>query len=174
MGRIYKQAKIVLVWLGPAADGSNLVFDVCNCEHQTEAERFKSGISDSYPDDSNGFLELRTLCAAKSLAAVFTRTYWSRLWIIQELCLAQDKIIFCGTRTTPWTKFHNVQKAKDPILNSHDEIPKNFSHTHALLSVSLGRGGRDGTASVDLFDLISKFQNAKCSDPRDKATGCLV
>src|SRR5271168_5357205 len=34
--------------------------------------------------------------------AFFSRPYWSRLWIIQELCAAKDIVVVCGHDTVPW------------------------------------------------------------------------
>ena len=116
MGKIYEQAKTVLVWLGPAADNSDFVFDVCNSEGQFNFEDIAQSDEENrlYPADY--YPSLNTVEAARSLDAVFLRTYWNRLWIIQEMYVAREVELLCGTRTTTWETFNRLWVAAGAIL----------------------------------------------------------
>jgi len=105
MGNIYSRAAQVLGWLGPAADDSDAALDlvrrwgeaierfanrdeVGRLEHSPESMRAAIAAIDN-PFDATGFSGLRKL---------FARPYWSRVWIMQEVALAQDPRVLCGTQ----------------------------------------------------------------------------
>ena len=83
MGDIYRKAKCVLVWLGPAADDSDAYFDYLERVRTTER------------------VEKKRIDEAGNRAVVFLnkRPYWRRAWIKQELILAKDITIYCGSKS---------------------------------------------------------------------------
>lgn len=101
MRHIYTEAFLVFAWLGEAADDSDLIMD-----------HFQIIGEDIFPG-SRGMLETegqldqillahKTPESRRALSNAFKhlcqRSYWQRLWIIQEFGLAQEVIIACGDR----------------------------------------------------------------------------
>ena len=77
MGRIYANAATVLVWLGIEYE-------------DTYTEEYRTGVSTYNP----GNWDRRLL----------ERSYWSRMWIIQELLLARKVEILDGLRVITWNE----------------------------------------------------------------------
>lgn len=88
MGCIYKRATAVLIWLGPAADNSDLAFDFLNgiLNFQDQDDQSSHSIIDSFRH-------------------IVARPYWFRAWIRQEILLATTIFIHCGSKSTSWDLF---------------------------------------------------------------------
>lgn len=83
MGQIYRRAARVLVWLGPAADGSDELLD-----YMTQ------GITDEQISDS---------ALQSSSLAMMSRPWFTRIWVQQEIALAaEEPLICCGRYTISW------------------------------------------------------------------------
>lgn len=87
MGRIYRQATIVIAWLGDDAT-VRAVEAAFECDYFRKAPilRFVSLMSKSK----------RTALAKMyaGLSVLTSRDYWNRAWIVQELCLASDVLVW--------------------------------------------------------------------------------
>ncbi|KAF5584292.1 heterokaryon incompatibility 6 OR allele [Fusarium pseudoanthophilum] len=124
MGRIYSSATQVLVWLGPAQDGSDKVMEAWRDIGQQSQEFGLEGYMtpQSYylisalarnkdPSDETA-ASFQSLLASTveafapllkntTLKRWFERPYFSRVWIIQEFCLCPNTIFVCGSKTIP-------------------------------------------------------------------------
>jgi Heterokaryon incompatibility protein (HET) len=92
---IYSMATRVCVWLGPEADGSDqaMVF-VEKVLNVMDLENLVQG-----PTNLNSWTALLSL---------ITRPWFSRRWVVQELAVAREATVFCGTRCVPWSKLANA------------------------------------------------------------------
>jgi hypothetical protein len=96
MGRIYAQADIVIAWLGEGGDdGTNL------------ALRFLEVLKDELVngDERSRRLLLNDPASDVMWDAVgnmFRLPYWSRVWIVQEVLLAQNPVLCCGADSCAW------------------------------------------------------------------------
>ncbi|KAH8784400.1 heterokaryon incompatibility protein-domain-containing protein, partial [Hyaloscypha finlandica] len=89
MGIIFKQAAMVIVWLGDADDTSALAFRfICPVEGRAYIVQ---------TDDSATLLEENN--KLKVIETIFLKDYWRRLWIIQEFLMARDYMLQCGNNT---------------------------------------------------------------------------
>ena len=130
MAKIYKTASQVIVWLGPAGEGSDAAIDAL-AEIGKEAEGFQfdgtvfSKLSDSSiwevddPLDDRGvsmksFLDKISGRSSESgqgvfplveLEALTKRPWWSRVWVLQEMLLASTVTFACGHSRLPDTQF---------------------------------------------------------------------
>lgn len=81
MSQIYRMAARVVVWLGPADKTSNMLLDCVENKQTITA----------------GDVEI----LFKAVSLFSTRPWFSRVWVVQEFCLAQtEAYIFCGQRMT--------------------------------------------------------------------------
>lgn len=180
MGDIYRRATCVLVWLGPGAAESDLIFDLChNFENsqKTQDDIEQSEKPAQIPIDINGD-------DGKALDTVYCRSYWTRLWIIQELFLAKQAQIFCGSRSVSWSTFPKLPKTVSGFIVQDNLNPSGFNmmlgsspagrHSREILS-ELSRGVQPATGESPrrLDELVVKFGRAQCLDVRDRVYGLL-
>ncbi|KAM5344634.1 hypothetical protein ACJ41O_013169 [Fusarium nematophilum] len=86
MGETFANAPTVIAWLGEAKDGSETAMDLMSSrENLMQNVDLRPGLHPDSPE-------------RKALIALCHRTYWRRVWIIQELFLAQQFIVRCGTK----------------------------------------------------------------------------
>lgn len=143
MGLIYSYAKSVLVWLGPQADGSEDYFDYS----PTEPRYSRSSI-------------LATNHISAAIASLQRRTYWTRIWIIQEIVLASDVYIYCGERFSHWPDF--VLKMPDNDTENHAIGMENPTHPLGKLKKL-----RIIATRLTLRQLLFQCHMSRCFDPRD-------
>lgn len=82
MGAVYRKASIVIIWLGPSTDASDAAMSLIQSLEKLASEEQGSQVEE-----------------------LLTRPYWSRLWIIQEVILARDLSIMCGSKQLSWSRF---------------------------------------------------------------------
>ena len=122
MGPIYAGAEQVLVWLGPAADGSDLLMEAWQSVGQTARE---FGLESYYtrerwpvlarilnneePTDPKtieygallklGAETFAPLVQPQIFRHWFARPWFTRAWTVQEFCLCENTLFVCGTKT---------------------------------------------------------------------------
>lgn len=170
MGLIYSLAKKVVIWLGPeAGDSEHAISTLTYFGRQVEY------LSDERLGDSPDALEpqwWRPACPLpydertwSSLVALFRRPWFSRVWVLQEALLANQKAeVQCGYAFCPWTLLEKAIL----VLPGKDRVPQELkssivSHRNALL------GGLKRT-----FPRLLMWATYRhCTDPRDKIYGVL-
>lgn len=86
MGQIYSKAAEVLVWLGPAADGSDELLG-----------RMSQGITEA---------EISDEILQNSSLAMMGRPWFTRIWVQQEIALAaHDPTMCCGRHALSWAEW---------------------------------------------------------------------
>lgn len=102
------------------------------------------------------------------------RTYWHRVWIVQEIILGKTIHIHCGSEAVPWDAIHCFI---DPRL---DLIPPNFiealsnsraAYLYRNRFISIGRGERSG---LTIARWLTVLQGSTCTVPRDVVYGVLA
>ncbi|KAK2684705.1 hypothetical protein QWA68_016409 [Fusarium oxysporum] len=124
MGRIYSEANQVLVWLGPAADGSDGLMDAWQHIGQRarglELESYLTRdrhhllwpIMTNENPANKATIHFQALLARTvdifaplikhmALKSWFKRPYFLRAWIVQEFSLCTDTLFVCGTKVIP-------------------------------------------------------------------------
>ncbi|KAK3392322.1 heterokaryon incompatibility protein-domain-containing protein [Sordaria brevicollis] len=83
MGRIFSSASLVLAWTGLPRDGSD---DAIKILRMSSDELSKFVATGALTDTRRA-----------SVVSFCERTYWRRVWILQELFLAKDYFVMCGS-----------------------------------------------------------------------------
>lgn len=174
MADIYRFPKEVYCWLGPEGDDSSWLLEQLKPAHHDPATWVTR-----LP-----FAPGRLALAARAL---LSRTYWTRLWTVQEIVLGPRAILFCGAKTLLWGNcnlYYNLgllpsllpkpKDGEDIILRNvtqrlrrtDEEIYDTFSSIteHYLRYVS------DAKSFEDLFD---RHSQKLCSLPHDKLLALL-
>lgn len=100
MDQVYKMASNVLVWLGLSADNSDLVFD-----HASVVIDRCASISERFVDENQlpSFkLPDVTHPLWHAVGDLLGRRWFTRLWVIQEVVLASNVIVACGSKRITW------------------------------------------------------------------------
>lgn len=84
--------------------------------------------------------------------------YWDRCWIVQELLAAKHIVIHTNDQVWSWNDL-GLQLAQVPTDDKPGPIRRIFDARHRKQFVSEDTG---------LLDLLTTFQQSKCSDLRDK------
>lgn len=177
MSRIYSKALKVIAWIGVenpnfARQPSSAKTQAFDRLHDLNNSRFKRPAS---PCISKSKLEAviqgpDEQLKLNSLAEIQARTYWDRLWIIQELILARDIEIRCGTHVITWNSLHEA------FLAIEIHRPEILLRRGIYGLIQDERLRREYFRLVDirsLFEFFENFSQSECSDPRDKVYGLL-
>jgi hypothetical protein len=115
MGDIYKNANLVVVWLGPAENNSDYAMRIIN---DLGRKATPNWITETMAPSEEGQLEphwtdrLQILSFKKqemnAITLLFSRTYFTRLWVRQEITLASGAIVVCGFEVIDWEKFRSA------------------------------------------------------------------
>jgi hypothetical protein len=179
MGKIYQGASVVIAWLGEASS-----------ETENALRSFRKSSKDLVSSMELRAIFLESVKSWSSLVELFQRPYWSRVWIVQELVLAQDLIFQCGRESidgsdmaalvqlldlfSPAEFFQSASPGDtewDYKFGRHefDQVQHCFSTVDALKTLRCRRSPR----RVEFFDALQATRGLMCSDPRDKIYGIL-
>jgi hypothetical protein len=187
MAEVYRHAAQVFVWLGPAADESCKVIEYLRFIATKYAEHGLTGVSDF------SILEM-TKAGEKDRAAALThsrielfqkldylfidifpsqkylkfaqRGWWSRAWVIQEICLAQEPMYLCGEKKLPsvhlvdsinfLSSYGVAQSTKLSQMRSPEEIARARDQIMPLV---------DPTAMKALLAIRGQYQKQQGTNP---------
>jgi hypothetical protein len=157
MGNIYRNARQVIIWLGMESPSSWNAFS-CIRGYSRAPISWLTAIADN---SWEAFVEL---C---------DRSYWHRLWIIQEVVLEKELEIHCGNSQLHWEELVKVCKnlSSIPELDGDPPIFKKVRKNIVFHLIRL-REAR-GMSKTTLRELLETCEKSLCADPRDKIYGLL-
>jgi hypothetical protein len=166
MGSIYSQAAQVAVWLGSAADHSDLAIDRLN-------EGFFSA---AQPID---VVSPWTTVEAEAILELCQRRYWRRIWIIQEVVLGKKTVFYCGEKS-----LEGVQLAA--IFEGLEHLIANRGHSSTFLHRLIQQSDASSIirqrtywhrdpklTGFGVIELLHAHKYKECTDPRDRIYGLL-
>jgi hypothetical protein len=109
------------------------------------------------------------------------RTYWSRVWIVQELILASEIVLICGNVQLDWEAYQDlfIQSDRRPPSVPLEKANGEPVHppTHSIIPYRIHQrrsgiwGGDTPTPFTTLFGYFVTYKEGKCADVRDKIFG---
>ncbi|KAI8935043.1 hypothetical protein NX059_008707 [Plenodomus lindquistii] len=181
MRLIYRLAANVVIWLGPRAEGSDEAMDLV---------KILSVSCQSHTDKSLG-QELRKNPKHLgdgvwyALSRLLERSYWTRMWIIQELCLGSDQTpVLCGEKVVTWQELyaalfifgkHNI----DVVFSCIDRERKDVGlapfglNRNKIIHVNSEQQKQIGCGKPQFMPLLDLARKSEASDARDKVYGIL-
>lgn len=175
MPDIYSHAKRVLIFPGEATDeDSRGLYYLPGLEDFLAPPSPDLGSLNQGDQGEKPALDiLRTV--QHTMKHLFSRRYFTRVWILQEIALAREPVVMYGTYQVPWITIQmkialsmermeryaasstGSYELARPLLPPNEPLPK-------VLTL--------GTATVrgpsDLLDLLDKARNSQAHDARDK------
>ncbi|RYP69786.1 hypothetical protein DL771_005895 [Monosporascus sp. 5C6A] len=141
MHRIYAEATRVLIYIGEADRSSDTLLDILS-----------SGIYEKH--------RFGSLLAAEQL--LFSRRYFHRVWVIQEVALARSAILICGEKQLSWSSFRRWCLMLEPTDLQVLRIPPLLHIDH-----------RTYASPNQLLRLLDLSRDFMAADPRDKVYAIL-
>ncbi|KAM3438806.1 hypothetical protein MY4824_003108 [Beauveria thailandica] len=103
MAKIYESATSVIAWLGDSDSHTERAFAHLEALAQgTGLAAFQTISPPSSTVSASSEDILNSHQHWESTAKLFERTYWNRVWIIQEVVLAKQVIVCCGQHSISW------------------------------------------------------------------------
>ncbi|KAK3633398.1 hypothetical protein LTR56_015812 [Elasticomyces elasticus] len=160
MGRIFYQARKVVVWLGPAYSDSDVAMEaIANYAALYQNARKQA----KFWSEASGIAVIR----------LSQRAYWTRLWVLQELILAQRIILLCGQRQVDWSAFLNLMTAMSRMPQSRNN-ERNTDYQAIVRSPAMSLIEQSmRPLDYTLWELMFANRTLKCSEPRDRVFALL-
>ncbi|KAK5683606.1 hypothetical protein LTS10_005139 [Elasticomyces elasticus] len=191
---VYQQAVSVIVWLGRASEDSDEAFDQIEaiCER---CLRWPENEQEMNAKLASAIVSVVTACQRRRarhdpwrpLANLFSRPWWQRIWVVQEVVFGHPVTVLCGRRSASMVHllltgeaFRQLHFQSLNVLAQDPRIVADSTYVGIIVSVvvptqlltyqSLRREGKD----INLeYALIKLARHRACSDPRDKVFGLL-
>jgi hypothetical protein len=152
MDRIYTFASQVVVYLGEETPGSRLLFD-----ELVEADSIYE-VTQSFEGRPSPNVEL-----VRELDNLFRRPWFSRIWVIQEVSVAREVTIVCGTSYASMLALYECAFGYQDTRVTKSKIPV------SVYAATGGRlGWRKGDAATSIWQLLADTRNCGATDRRDK------
>ncbi|KAH7384948.1 heterokaryon incompatibility protein-domain-containing protein [Cadophora sp. MPI-SDFR-AT-0126] len=208
MGRIYQRASCVIAWLKPEADVDS--GNPAPAEEAIQLAELLYGTSEptryyyrpeagywrpsQYP--LSGETSKRTNVPVTychpgwvALLSLFQKSYWTRLWILQELVLASHIVIQNGHLKMNWEALEHIHdqitnaknvSGNNQRLNYYAQITRSNKVVEDLsgtvpFKILQQRIARQtvGHELYNLVELVQMYKSAECADIRDKVFGLI-
>lgn len=164
MGDIYRSAARVNAWIGETDLDSEYALGYmkhCHDQRLLQSQHHK-------------FVRRR---ARQSLEQVLYRPYWRRVWIVQELALAKNLMVYCGNMKIEWSEliqagdylFDLDEKAE---LTPKYEVENGWTRVRRLADVRISMAEPEGNVG-SLWDTAYAFRDFECQNLQDKIYGFL-
>jgi Heterokaryon incompatibility protein (HET) len=190
MGRIYSSARSVLAWIGPAADQSEKLYQLHNQSSSLKKWTIDETLNWIFqtPDPA---------IVTRALIALENRSYWNRMWIVQEVLLARDITIFCGSWAISWYEFERmlrlsalISKLQDGLVweptihvgpvqdpkwahNIASEVIQEKQQCRLRSFVAHRRITTGSTLGLPITEMVDLYGQSSCADVRDRIYGLL-
>ncbi|KAK5652687.1 hypothetical protein OQA88_10281 [Cercophora sp. LCS_1] len=204
MGDIYSRAMRTIIWLRPADHISDIALafvrttfddllgspdkmrsemselqrelgagvDVSAIERRLARPKAESQVSTAA--DRSLLVDVDPDDQVASVTALLQREWWTRVWIIQELCLSKEAVLVCGNSSAPWeamlfaiTELNTIDPEESLFVPPLEAI----SRYHSLSATRAGLAA--STVRPPLLDTLASFRRFRATNPLDKVYALL-
>jgi hypothetical protein len=170
MKEIYGRASMVLICLPSQSDAGIAMRFIINLHRRLMFEKPQGA-------DLKTILGIGTGSPRwPALSALFSQSYWSRGWIIQEIAAAENLHILYGGTSMTWDFFittlhmlHNQNVGSLFVLASPEHVPRTLSVRGSnILALSYVRDKVQQQGSMSFEDLFDFAIKSEVTRPKDK------
>jgi hypothetical protein len=180
MSYIYQGASKVLVFLGGEEADGQVAFDFIKSIPLSDhidggcLRRQGSSLEQSAAVPCTGKF--------KAVLRLFTRPWWLRTWVIQEVILSRDVDMLCGKAKLCWKQLSKAHVKLYSHLAEHygcqatlcPECLRGFSlFMYRMASFAFCQAALNVENGVDMLELLMRYRASKATDPRDRIYGLL-
>lgn len=194
MGTIYRNSRSCIIWLGKSDPSTRVAINIC---HNIANVEQKEGILQKMkPRDDNplgsqhefaisvGMLDEDERIA---MAMFFSRTYFSRLWTIQEAILAPKAVVLCGplmlsydtllivgrlfchsATSQFWSSAYGDATRRGLSPPQMGEVVSCAASTVVLTGISYCRSILSSNGMPDFMSVLGLSNTSQATEPRDK------
>jgi len=170
MATIYSSAQQVVIWLGrESSESIAFIQGLSRCR--------ESGESLAPVQMFRAFLPVPLEDRRAMYELLASQTYWNRLWILQEVLLAKNLMLFWGATRLAWndiTAFLFVSSLSHLLQDWRNQTPAPVKHKR-LENIRIARETRlpGVTYNWTWNQAIIFLPGSQCEDRRDKIFGLL-
>jgi len=177
MTSIYSKADSMSIWLGPETEDSKLAMDLLVELHQLREASENARITEiiNMPSRSRGF---------RAIVSLFTREYWDRLWVVQEVHNSSSITVHCGPGALPWSVFASAtdlfKEHKPDLIRAFmgrfysNGLRGSFPWEIYLCYHGPGLLSRPSVLGITGFlRTLLAHRSKRCTEPRDRVYGVL-
>ncbi|PGH35754.1 hypothetical protein GX50_01467 [[Emmonsia] crescens] len=178
MRDIYRNAQRALIWIGEEKEHTGAAFEVIpelaeNWVAQGSQDDKRPPMLARYTAEphANQLLDPSNKALWNAIIDVFTRPYFKRTWIIQEIIVSRTASVICGGWEVDWTSFHRAANhiVQDEFRASREPQPSTLFLIALIRRIERRFEKRD----LRLRTLLRHFRASKALDPRDKVFALL-
>jgi hypothetical protein len=196
MWSIYKHASEVLVFLGEQKDHTDTAFAWIKELGSWLANLPIDKTKYRYTNAPRSIKSPGYRLARIGLQDILERTFWTRVWVIQEVAVAKSVTVMCGCHTLPWmfldaiigarinsicdpSKYSSVFAWPSPGGNDKPTVGALEFEWHPASAIQMARRRYQLSAVLgddhdpELGSFLVRFREFDCLDPRDKVYGVL-
>ncbi|OTA54495.1 HET-domain-containing protein [Hypoxylon sp. EC38] len=165
MRRIYSQAQHIVIWLGPAADESDLAMEAYRSYPRTAGSRPPK------EDIQEWFKRL----PHNALGKLAQRSWWQRVWVWQEATTPRVPIEFwCGAARVAFDDMYVANEAIGERKNyPYDGVFPYNNNLYAMRQLGASRAGRSAKINISPLWLLDEGTRLAATDPRDRVYALL-
>ena len=183
MTQIYEKARQILVWLGPEDQTAIAAIEIIRLFHRYAVGRL------GHPE---GLLPKELSCAEEDMFGIsrtdgtytgqwailrtfFDRTWWNRVWTLQEGTSSAETIFICGNQTIPREQMVAAGTLLGLIqMRSGYEITRDLAPENPFALERVRTARKNCSERLDLLELLRTLRNRQATDPRDKVFAALT
>ena len=178
---IFARAQETRVWLGPEENESDRAITLLNSLSDINVEGFsKNGLLRSAVGERASQVASRPWTDDANLVALqhlFVRSYWFRVWVVQEIAVSRKVQIFCGRSTLSWDTLVSATETMSPNTTIGWTIYDHVSR-HPILkrNLSMARSQKTLRDGMHRIFAIQSVRNDKIEpgDPKERPPDSLL
>ena len=185
MKHIYSQASVTFVYLGESSprDLEALKLMLCLTHSAQLVQKIKADAASARtPDTAIQSIKLSDLPhtqhpAWEAMQSLFSRPWFSRMWIIQEVVLSSRVVMILGEYSMPWElvtesirAYYGLQLAHSTWAQCEKVMQRFLKYCETVSTIMTVK---TDFQSRSLFNLLKSFRCCYSSDPRDKVYALL-
>lgn len=189
MAEIYKMAIVVYACVGPHDHESELLIEVFDALRDIDLASHALLNGEDVDNEDDGeeeeeadySLEVEWLMSQEgeriydicgAFARFANRRYWSRMWIVQELCMGDDCAILCGDDVFAIEDLRLFEHVFEALLEEELSVEKRViieaEYVHMEAGFMYRAINNDQSSQDRLGFALDRMKDFRCSDPRDR------
>ena len=174
MGKIYKHAQKVLVWLGKENDDSKAAIKLVR-KILHVGKRFPDTVFNRRNLESLGLPGWKSK-EWKALQTFLGRLWFKRMWVIQEVIVSSRAVVMCGQESLLWEEMAEAIRRVEftgPSPKSNVTFSQRWLSGDSVTYIESIRAGKFQDNKTNLLYLLINTRSREATDPRDKVFALL-
>lgn len=156
MRKIYGMAQLVVVWLGLA---SHKIVPAINFINYLAGDEMLKGVIPYFLPDA-----VLEMCK---------RTYWTRVWITQEVIAAREITVLCGRSALTWWRFEWAVNLLTQVKHKDLEPSEAVHLTNRVRRLIDHRKFQEHYGEISLEEALYRYEDSASTNFRDRIFGLL-